>query len=522
MAVYVDPTPPTARLGLAAAVVLGGYLGWAVALLALTWTDWWRDHGLARPAAIVDLAACVPIVMLTEASASTPFYAIFIFLILSVLRRFGGREAALTALTALALFTFSGIAAQEFGLSDVRWERLLLRRYYLAVLAILLVWFGLNQRELRGASREAREAELDRLTGAPEGHVTAVLAHARSRTGAARALLVWSDEDEPWTYVANQDGTGQVRHRLDPDDLTDLLPPALAGCVFLFDRDRDRLLVREPGGRLRRRRYNAALPAALIDRFGLDTGLAIAVRTDSVAGLLVLTGIDGMASDDLVIGEAVGEAVGIVFNRRAAIDTVTRDAAGRARLAMARDIHDSVLQLLAGTAFRLEAARRLLPEGSAALPPVADLQEELVRGQSELRDYIGTLREAPGDADASGAMHELAGRLERQWGIACDTRGVDAGLSLPARLLGEVRQLVREMVANAVRHGRARNIALRLARSGDKVELGVSDDGSGFAATAGPAAPRSLKERVASLGGQLALATGPGGSDIAVMLRVKD
>lgn len=522
MAVFVDPTPPTQNMGAAAAVVLGGYLGWAVALLALTWRDWWRDHGLARPAAIIDLAACVPIVMLTEASASTPFYAIFIFLILSVLRRFGGREAALTALAALILFTLSGIAAQELGLTDVRWDRLLLRRYYLSVLAILLVWFGLNQRELRGASREAREAELDRLSSAPEGHVTAVLAHARSRTGAARALLVWSDADEPWTYLANQDGTGQQQDRLDPGALPDLLPPALADSVFLFDRPRDRLLVREPGGRLRRCRFDGALPAMLVDRFGLDTGLAIAIRTDSIAGLLVLTGIRGMAGDDLVIGEAVGEAVGIVFNRRAAIDTVTRDAAGRARLAMGRDIHDSVLQLLAGTAFRLEAARRLLPKDSAALPPVIDLQEELIRGQSELRDYIGTLREAPGEADASAAMRELAGRLERQWGVACDTGGVAAGLSLPARLLGEMRQLVREMVANAVRHGRARNIALRLTRSGDKVELGVSDDGSGFAVTAGPEAPRSLKERVASLGGQLALETGPGGSDIAVMLRVKD
>ena len=83
-------------------------------------------------------------------------------------------------------------------------------------------------------------------------------------------------------------------------------------------------------------------------------------------------------------------------------------------------------------------------------------------------------------------------------------------------------RMLREAVANAVRHGGARSVSVRL-RADDGVWLRVTDNGCGFDVS--DRRPRSsygligMQERTESLGGEVRLSSEPGrGTSVEVVL----
>lgn len=94
-------------------------------------------------------------------------------------------------------------------------------------------------------------------------------------------------------------------------------------------------------------------------------------------------------------------------------------------------------------------------------------------------------------------------------------------------MAGEIYNLVSEAVANAAKHAHATNIEATLRSSPDgRIEIVVTDDGRGFPFEAEHdlqalnelrRGPVTLKERVASLGGDLLLRSSSEGA----MLRIR-
>ena len=87
----------------------------------------------------------------------------------------------------------------------------------------------------------------------------------------------------------------------------------------------------------------------------------------------------------------------------------------------------------------------------------------------------------------------------------------------------ELVRIAREAITNAVRHGGARNVTVRLGSRRDDLLLRVSDDGCGFAGagkgTAGTGlGMRTMRARAKSVGGRLVTRTGEsGGAEIEVI-----
>jgi signal transduction histidine kinase len=75
-------------------------------------------------------------------------------------------------------------------------------------------------------------------------------------------------------------------------------------------------------------------------------------------------------------------------------------------------------------------------------------------------------------------------------------------------------RIAQEALNNALKHARARNITIRLRRTGSWVRLEIADDGVGFdpatVAATGGMGLRGIAERVAQLGGVFALESAPG------------
>lgn len=521
------------RVGANATSITGpliiGYGSIAAALLLLTWNNWWLNHWLARPAHAIDIFYFTMLATVTEDYISTPFFLFFVFLLMAAFKRFGWRSAVATAIIAMLLYGGAGVFSQYVGLASDRLDRLVLRRYYLFLMALAILWFAVNQADLLiGRRRGLIDPKL--ANDPDEDGMPALLGHVCQRMNAQAAFLLWSDPDEPWSLLERADAGGASVARLGPEGLEPWVAPDLAGHAFMASASQPRQLVMEGESLVMARVLTEPLAPALMAALqahapGADL-LVVPVPADDRESLLVVAGIEGLCSDDLALADELAEELAAVINRLSLLDATARLAIGNARVALARDIHDSVLQTLAGAGFRLAALRQSLgtsvPAQATAL--MQELQDQLVRAQADVREHVSGLRDQPGRVDAAEALRVLVNRLELQWGLACEFDSGADPIELQASVVGECRQLVREMVANAARHGRARSVAIALRRNGRHLQLTCRDDGIGMAAAGAPegAVPWSISERVAAMGGKLALNSSQAGTLVDINLQVQD
>ncbi len=79
------------------------------AIAITTWCSWWYDARLAGPAHAVDIVIFTLTGALTDGHTS-PYFAFFMFVMLSAAIRWGWRATALTAVLLALLFTITGSA----------------------------------------------------------------------------------------------------------------------------------------------------------------------------------------------------------------------------------------------------------------------------------------------------------------------------------------------------------------------------------------------------------------------------
>jgi two-component system NarL family sensor kinase len=96
-------------------------------------------------------------------------------------------------------------------------------------------------------------------------------------------------------------------------------------------------------------------------------------------------------------------------------------------------------------------------------------------------------------------------------------------LAIPDLLVSDLFLLIHEALVNAARHARASAIQLAILREAHQISIAVADDGQGFPFSGKytladlareQIGPRTLRERVLSLGGTMQLETGDGGSRV--------
>jgi two-component system NarL family sensor kinase len=161
----------------------------------------------------------------------------------------------------------------------------------------------------------------------------------------------------------------------------------------------------------------------------------------------------------------------------------TLAAAERERAVLAADLHDGVVQGLAGTSLTLAAAA----EGAARTDPaaaatMAEAGAELRRWVRELRTLVVTV--VPPALRAQGlrrSLTDLAATLEGR-GIRVEVAVEDVG---PVDRTSEVLvyRAAQEAVRNIVRHAAASSVRIAVTRSrGGELRLTVRDDGRGIGA----------------------------------------
>jgi signal transduction histidine kinase len=201
-------------------------------------------------------------------------------------------------------------------------------------------------------------------------------------------------------------------------------------------------------------------------------------------------------------------------------------AANQERIRVARELHDGVAQSLAAATFHVRGLRQSAdPEG--VRKGLEEVERLLVNEQRELRLFMQELRPWSAESDEMTFRQrivELCERVSALWAVEVELEDTD---DVGQPMAWEVYRLAQEGVINAARHAQPTRIRLAVKRNGEGVSIRIADDGHGFpfegeydltTLELNKIGPVSLKERIASLKGDLLLSTDESGTVLHITL----
>jgi signal transduction histidine kinase len=489
---------------------------------------------------VSDLGAFTLFMHLTGGPTS-PFFVFLIFALLAGTLHWQWRGALWTALACVVILALLGVADMLDALAPVDPEfnlrTFIIRLVYLTTIAALLAWLGAHQEQVRTELwRLAAHVPPPPDPGAFPARIA--LEHAASVLLVPRALLVWADPEEPWTFLAAWDGERLREKRAAPNAFAPWVAAPLQDASFLTTAaSTGAALIHRRGSQFEDwRSRGATIHPDLVSEFAMQAVLTVPLRAGEFEARLFLLDLHGPTLDDVLIAEVVAKRIEVLVEQVQLLDQLRSTAAIEERVRIARDLHDGALQSLAGTALQLRSVMPLV--GSApheAVARLGSIQEALVAEQSELRSFISALGPEADDAGRAGIalapqLTRVAKSLGRRWGVEVRCEAVPAASRLDPRLVQDLGRILAEATANAVRHGGASVIAAAIRLEDGTVTVEIADNGCGFPFTgrldeaelaARELTPRSLHARAAARGSSLAVTSGHGGTQISIILPLK-
>ncbi|HEY6202041.1 MAG TPA: GAF domain-containing sensor histidine kinase [Candidatus Limnocylindria bacterium] len=187
---------------------------------------------------------------------------------------------------------------------------------------------------------------------------------------------------------------------------------------------------------------------------------------------------------------------------------------------LARELHDGVAQTLANAAISIElVTRRAATDVEGALADLVPLRARLIEQQAGLRDILFALRPlALEDGGLPAAIAALAKRVDGMNGSHVTTRRIESERRMAPEIEAGAFTVIREAANNAIKTGRAANVAIDVYDDDNTVVAVVEDDGQGFDVAAvlqsyaqrGSLGLLQMRESARLIGAQLSLDSSPG------------
>jgi signal transduction histidine kinase len=215
------------------------------------------------------------------------------------------------------------------------------------------------------------------------------------------------------------------------------------------------------------------------------------------------------AEDILKLGAYVLILYGCLIEFRALQRRLVQRVAVNERRRMARDMHDGLAQELA---FIATHSQRLGQTGDDAVT-VAHLKSAAERALHESRTTIAVLT-SPDDAPLDRLIARTVEVFRSRFAVEVDL-DLEHDVLVDAEQRNALLRILHEALTNAIRHGSAQRVLVRLTNGRDGPCLRIADDGSGFDVAAAVSAGKglglmSMGERAEMLGGGLNIVSSPG------------
>lgn len=223
-------------------------------------------------------------------------------------------------------------------------------------------------------------------------------------------------------------------------------------------------------------------------------------------------------------GRRVGRVVGTILDltERRELEREVLEISEREQRRIGHDLHDGLCQELAGIELRsrvLEqrlAVRGLREDSDQAGKLSRLVRETIAHTRSLARGLSPVMKNSEGLA---AALQELATNTADLFHIGCELEGGEdrwSALADPVAA-GHLYRIAQEAVSNAIKHGRARRVTIRLAGNPDVLTLSVRDDGVGFPEVM-PAGVgmgmRVMRYRAGMISGELSVGRGQSGGTV--------
>jgi NarL family two-component system sensor histidine kinase YdfH len=185
------------------------------------------------------------------------------------------------------------------------------------------------------------------------------------------------------------------------------------------------------------------------------------------------------------------------------------------RQRMARELHDTLAQGVAGLVLQLEAVKAHLASDRKERAS-AIVEQALLRARSTLaesRAAIDDLRAASGNV--ADAVREKIERFTQATGIPCEGEISANENQLSPEITDHALNILSESLSNIARHARATQARVKFFAQGQTLELEVRDNGKGFDVNqnvSGHYGLIGMHERARLTGGQLAIESDANGT----------
>jgi signal transduction histidine kinase len=202
--------------------------------------------------------------------------------------------------------------------------------------------------------------------------------------------------------------------------------------------------------------------------------------------------------------ELVGTALSNATARAELIASRVRIVAAgdEARKRIERDLHDGTQQRLVTIGIDLRRLESVVADGG----PEAVERTRQIRG--DVRTLVEEVRELSKGLHpavlAEAGLEPSLRALARRAPFAVDVR-VDLDRRLPEPIEIGVYYLVSEALTNAMKHAQATSVSIGVGLDGSNIRVAVADNGVGGAKAGRGSGLEGLADRVAALGGRLAL-----------------
>lgn len=506
LVIWLDPTQPSRHWHVAYA--------WLILYLLYSAAVFQMVRGRPRPwlpvvTQTMDLLWVVPIIYFTE-GANTPFFPFFVTFMLNAGIRWGGWGS--WAVTAYSVAVYGSLLFVETP-TELNLNNDLMRLGYFLIVGAL----GGHLAEYR----RQREAELRLLRDASEVvasryravNATQALIELANSTGLADAVLgvLRAPGDDDVLLIRGVDVM-----RLGIDEAAPFLAAARS----------------QGDGIAGSRAVRLTESAAMILRFAeAESGLAYPIR----AGTELVGAIFFFVRAPHTLRHASAEFLGLLLRHVIpqletlyVLERARRVEVAEERRRIARDLHDSFIQVLAALGLRLDAvSARRDADVEGLKEEVAQMHEVVSRELLRVRAYLAEMREPLHDVGTFAEMvRSTTESFRSRTEIPVDV-SISAGLSeIPAAAVRELTPLLREALTNVEKHARASRVKVSASIEAQGLVLVIRDDGVGISEgeTAGQKLMEghgqglySMRERARLLGGSLTVRRpGHGGTVVSV------
>jgi len=202
--------------------------------------------------------------------------------------------------------------------------------------------------------------------------------------------------------------------------------------------------------------------------------------------------------------------------QRRALERQVLEASEQLQRQIGQDLHDGLGQLLTGTAFLAKGLQHGLP--SEHQPQAQRIVELINLAIARVRSLARGLSPIHVEAESlETVLRATVSEASELLGVACRLEIVDFVDNAPPAAIAQLCLIAREAITNAVRHGHAQHIVVRLSRQGEQSVLSVEDDGVGIDELKKPLGGlglRSMRYRAKMIDGKLDIVRNRSGTTV--------